>query len=99
MPPGIATHHDEALSHVGTLPAAGGGPGREPGRRQWPGVRSPRLPSLLQQVHADAATSSIAAGSGVNEDMPFACPEDCLFFEPRHVTDTGWTMEGGTPPP
>ena len=35
---------------------------------------------------------------GVNEDMPFACPEDCLFFEPRHVTDTGWTVEGGTPP-
>jgi hypothetical protein len=20
---------------------------------------------------------------GVAEDMPFACPEDCLFFEPR----------------
>ena len=36
---------------------------------------------------------------GVNEDMPFACPEDCLFFEPRHVTDTGWTVEGETPPP
>ena len=27
---------------------------------------------------------------GVNEDMPFACPEDCLFFEPRAITDTGW---------
>lgn len=28
---------------------------------------------------------------GVNEEMPFACPEDCLFFEPRAVTDAGWT--------
>ncbi len=27
---------------------------------------------------------------GVNEEMPFACPEDCLFFEPRAITDTGW---------
>jgi len=27
---------------------------------------------------------------GVNEEMPFACPEDCLFFEPRQITGTGW---------
>ena len=27
---------------------------------------------------------------GVNEEMPFACPEDCLFFEPRTITDAGW---------
>lgn len=27
---------------------------------------------------------------GMAEDMPFACPEDCLFFEPRAITDTGW---------
>ena len=25
------------------------------------------------------------------EEMPFACPEDCLFFEPRSITDTGWS--------
>ena len=23
---------------------------------------------------------------GVNEPMPFACPEGCLFFEPRHIS-------------
>ncbi|MDZ7675537.1 MAG: hypothetical protein U5K30_10770 [Acidimicrobiales bacterium] len=27
---------------------------------------------------------------GANEDFPFACPENCLFFEPRSITDTGW---------
>jgi hypothetical protein len=27
---------------------------------------------------------------GAAEEMPFACPEDCLFFEPRSITDAGW---------
>ena len=26
----------------------------------------------------------------VNEVDPFACPEGCLFFEPRSITDAGW---------
>ena len=26
----------------------------------------------------------------VAELTPFACPDDCLFFEPRAITDTGW---------
>ena len=25
-----------------------------------------------------------------NEDMPFSCPEHCLFFEERSITDAGW---------
>ncbi|HEV8298992.1 MAG TPA: hypothetical protein VGQ20_16915 [Acidimicrobiales bacterium] len=25
-----------------------------------------------------------------NLDAPFACPEHCLFFEPRSITDAGW---------
>ena len=25
-----------------------------------------------------------------NEKVPFACPEGCLFFEPRAVSDAGW---------
>ena len=25
-----------------------------------------------------------------NEEMPFACPEGCLFFEPRSLGDGGW---------
>ena len=24
------------------------------------------------------------------EPMPFACPDDCLFFESRSITDAGW---------
>jgi hypothetical protein len=25
-----------------------------------------------------------------NETAPFACPEGCLFFESRSITDAGW---------
>ena len=25
-----------------------------------------------------------------NEEAPFACPDDCLFFEARSITDAGW---------
>ena len=24
------------------------------------------------------------------EAVPFACPEACLFFEPRSISDAGW---------
>lgn len=34
---------------------------------------------------------------GANEEMPFACPEDCLFFEPRSVSDTGWQLGDNDP--
>ena len=27
---------------------------------------------------------------GANETTPFACPDHCLFFEPRSITDAGW---------
>jgi hypothetical protein len=27
---------------------------------------------------------------GANEDTPFACPEGCLFFEPRQISSAGW---------
>ena len=25
-----------------------------------------------------------------NDDLPFACPESCLFYEPRRVSGAGW---------
>ena len=25
-----------------------------------------------------------------NDEAPFRCPEHCLFFEPRSITDAGW---------
>jgi hypothetical protein len=34
---------------------------------------------LVQRCRVDAA-----------ELAPFACPENCLFFEPRSITDAGW---------
>jgi len=30
---------------------------------------------------------------GANEEAPFACPEDCLFFEPRKISETGWQRQ------
>ncbi len=29
----------------------------------------------------------------VAELDPFACPEGCLFFEPRTIADQGWTID------
>ena len=28
----------------------------------------------------------------VNETEPFACPDGCLFFEPRSGMSVGWTV-------
>lgn len=25
-----------------------------------------------------------------NDEAPFACPEGCVFFEPRNIADQGW---------
>jgi len=27
---------------------------------------------------------------GANENLPFACPEGCVFHEPRKVSSAGW---------
>lgn len=27
---------------------------------------------------------------GANTEAPFACPDDCLFVEPRSLSNTGW---------
>ena len=28
----------------------------------------------------------------VNTSNPFACPDGCLFFEPRKLSDAGWQI-------
>ena len=45
------------------------------------------------------STRSMASGETVqrcrlsaNTDAPFACPDDCVFFEPRSLTATGWEV-------
>jgi hypothetical protein len=32
-----------------------------------------------------------------NTEDPFACPEGCLFFEPRAVSAAGWVQPSGQP--
>jgi hypothetical protein len=29
---------------------------------------------------------------GAAQSNPFACPDGCLFFEPRKITDPGWQI-------
>jgi hypothetical protein len=29
---------------------------------------------------------------GANEQIPFACPDGCVFYEPRKVSGAGWTI-------
>ena len=29
-----------------------------------------------------------------NEQLPFACPEGCVFYEPRKVSSAGWDIGG-----
>ncbi len=28
-----------------------------------------------------------------NQSLPFACPEGCLFYEPRKVSQAGWMVD------
>ena len=35
---------------------------------------------------------------GANEHLPFACPEGCLFYEPRKVSGAGWTVRNPDDP-
>ena len=54
----------------------------------------------MDAVRADCrhySTRSVPGGDairrcrlGANVEMPFACPGDCLFFEPRSVSSAGW---------
>ncbi|HXW82446.1 MAG TPA: hypothetical protein VEJ84_23310 [Acidimicrobiales bacterium] len=34
---------------------------------------------------------------GAANEMPFACPDGCLFFEARLLSTAGWTREGDQP--
>ncbi|MFZ0059738.1 MAG: hypothetical protein ACLQAN_00050 [Acidimicrobiales bacterium] len=38
---------------------------------------------------------------GVNEPVPFACPDGCVFYEKRSTSSAGWSVsrEGGEAPP
>ena len=34
---------------------------------------------------------------GAAEGAPFACPDNCLFFEERALSTAGWATESGQP--
>lgn len=34
-----------------------------------------------------------------NEQLPFTCPDGCLFYEPRSVSQAGWTVARRPEPP
>jgi hypothetical protein len=39
---------------------------------------------------------------GANQALPFACPDGCLFYEPRNVSSAGWHVappKSDEPPP
>jgi hypothetical protein len=47
-------------------------------------------------------TRSLATGDQLQicrldaaQTTPFACPDDCVFFEPRSGMTAGWTVQGG----
>jgi hypothetical protein len=33
-----------------------------------------------------------------NEPFPFACPDGCVFYEPRRVSSAGWQVPKPTEP-
>ncbi len=36
---------------------------------------------------------------GANQTLPFACPDGCLFYEPRRVSSAGWQVAKDDDPP
>ena len=36
---------------------------------------------------------------GANTQMPFACPDGCLFYERRSTSSAGWSVDRSDEPP
>ncbi|MGD0943252.1 MAG: hypothetical protein ABR972_03110 [Acidimicrobiales bacterium] len=45
---------------------------------------------VMQTVHPGERTERCRLG--VAENVPFACPESCLFYEPRQTATSGWQI-------
>ncbi|MGA3216208.1 MAG: hypothetical protein ABSD97_11040 [Acidimicrobiales bacterium] len=45
---------------------------------------------VMQTVRAGERTERCRLG--VAETVPFACPEDCLFYEARKTATSGWQV-------
>ena len=47
-------------------------------------MQTTRHPGEDRALHAEA-----------NEPLPFACPDGCVFYEPRNVSSAGWQIPRG----
>jgi hypothetical protein len=54
---------------------------------------------IMQTVRSDERTERCRFG--VAETVPFACPEGCIFYEPRKTATGGWQVRarGDEEPP
>jgi hypothetical protein len=54
---------------------------------------------VMQTVHGGERVE--ACKLGVNDQVPFACPEGCVFYEKRSTSSAGWRVsrEGRETPP
>jgi hypothetical protein len=57
----------------------------------------PDSPAVVRDDCRHYSTRTTASGDifqrcrlDANEPMPFACPDHCVFFEPRKLSDQGW---------
>ena len=64
------------------------------GRIEGMGVREDCRHYILQTVKGGKLER---CRLGANTDLPFACPEGCIFFEPRRVSAAGWVVPGEEP--
>ncbi|MGH9071570.1 MAG: hypothetical protein ACRDX8_10510 [Acidimicrobiales bacterium] len=63
------------------------------------GGQSPTRPRRVDGGRARSGSGPSGAGPververcriEANQSLPFACPEGCLFYEPRGVSNAGW---------
>jgi hypothetical protein len=46
---------------------------------------------VMQTVRSNERTERCRLAA--NLQMPFACPDGCVFFEPRRTSSAGWKVE------
>lgn len=50
---------------------------------------------LRRTTHGGETMQRCRLGAAV--ELPFSCPEECLFFEPRPLSTAGWAKEADQP--
>ena len=66
-------------------------------RAQWSvGVREDCRHYIMQTTAHEEKLERCRMGA--NDQLPFACPDGCLFYEPRKVSGAGWTIRNRDDP-